>query len=189
MSLVLQIVQPPLHFREVTENFISMADARHYACKSEREMSCCARAGPALAQSLARLTTQKCGSGSKIDMDRRVRHPDRSRSRMPLPDHVAGDDRPAVHELREHALWSEGMVWCSPEQRDHEAPDRLPRAPDAWASTDTGVDAGGHAEKRRPNGNNGLITLITFQPEPKIALLISLGGRAPMAHRPNYTTP
>lgn len=37
-------------------------------------------------------------------------------STLPLPDQVAGDDHPAVHELREHALWSEGMVWCSPER-------------------------------------------------------------------------
>ncbi|CAN5374888.1 arsenical resistance protein ArsH [soil metagenome] len=37
-------------------------------------------------------------------------------SDLPLTDQVAGDDHPAVHELREHALWSEGMVWCSPER-------------------------------------------------------------------------
>ena len=37
-------------------------------------------------------------------------------SDLPLPDQVSGDDHPAVHELREHALWSEGMVWCSPER-------------------------------------------------------------------------
>ena len=37
-------------------------------------------------------------------------------STLPLPDQVAGDDHPAVHELREHAMWSEGMVWCSPER-------------------------------------------------------------------------
>ncbi len=37
-------------------------------------------------------------------------------SDLPLPDQVAGDDHPAVHELRQHALWSEGMVWCSPER-------------------------------------------------------------------------
>ncbi|HEV7437056.1 arsenical resistance protein ArsH [Sphingobium yanoikuyae] len=37
-------------------------------------------------------------------------------SDLPLPDQVAGDDHPAVHELHEHALWSEGMVWCSPER-------------------------------------------------------------------------
>ncbi|AUW60519.1 arsenical resistance protein ArsH (plasmid) [Sphingobium sp. SCG-1] len=35
---------------------------------------------------------------------------------LPLPDQVQGDDHPAVHELREHALWSEGMVRCSPER-------------------------------------------------------------------------
>ena len=37
-------------------------------------------------------------------------------SDLPLPDQVKGDDHPAIHELREHALWSEGMVWCSPER-------------------------------------------------------------------------
>jgi arsenic resistance protein ArsH len=35
---------------------------------------------------------------------------------LPLPDQVAGDDHPAVHELRTHSLWSEGQVWCSPER-------------------------------------------------------------------------
>lgn len=37
-------------------------------------------------------------------------------SDLPLPDQVGGDSHPAVHELREHALWSDGMVWCSPER-------------------------------------------------------------------------
>ncbi|OWK32463.1 arsenical resistance protein ArsH [Sphingomonas mucosissima] len=37
-------------------------------------------------------------------------------SDLPLPDQVARDDHPAVHELREHSLWSEGQVWCSPER-------------------------------------------------------------------------
>lgn len=37
-------------------------------------------------------------------------------SGLPLTDQVSGDDHPAVHELREHAMWSEGMVWCSPER-------------------------------------------------------------------------
>ena len=37
-------------------------------------------------------------------------------STLPLPDQVTGDDHPAVHELRELALWSEGQVWCSPER-------------------------------------------------------------------------
>lgn len=37
-------------------------------------------------------------------------------SDLPLPDQVPGDDHPAVLELREHALWSEAQVWCSPER-------------------------------------------------------------------------
>ena len=36
--------------------------------------------------------------------------------RLPLPDQVANDDHPAVHELRQLSLWSEGQVWCSPER-------------------------------------------------------------------------
>lgn len=38
---------------------------------------------------------------------------------LPLSDQIAGDDHPAVHSLREHAMWLEGMVWCSPERRGH----------------------------------------------------------------------
>lgn len=37
-------------------------------------------------------------------------------SDLPLPDQVAGDDHPAVRELRELSAWSEGQVWCSPER-------------------------------------------------------------------------
>jgi len=37
-------------------------------------------------------------------------------SDLPLPDQVAGDDHPAVAELREHSLWSEAQIWCSPER-------------------------------------------------------------------------
>ena len=37
-------------------------------------------------------------------------------SDLPLPDQVAGDDHPAVHDLRELSMWSEGQVWCSPER-------------------------------------------------------------------------
>jgi len=37
-------------------------------------------------------------------------------SDLPLPDQVSADDHPAVHELREHSLWSEAQVWCSPER-------------------------------------------------------------------------
>lgn len=35
---------------------------------------------------------------------------------LPMPDQVQDDDHPAVHELREHSLWSDGQVWCSPER-------------------------------------------------------------------------
>jgi arsenical resistance protein ArsH len=35
---------------------------------------------------------------------------------LPLPDLVPGDDHPAVHELRELSMWSDGHVWCSPER-------------------------------------------------------------------------
>lgn len=37
-------------------------------------------------------------------------------SDLPLPDQVPSDDHPAVRELRELAIWSEGQVWCSPER-------------------------------------------------------------------------
>ncbi|UUR08906.1 arsenical resistance protein ArsH [Sphingomonas glaciei] len=37
-------------------------------------------------------------------------------STLPLPDQVVSDDHPAVDELRELSLWSEGHVWCSPER-------------------------------------------------------------------------
>jgi arsenical resistance protein ArsH len=37
-------------------------------------------------------------------------------STLPLPDQINGDDHPAVRELRELSLWSEGQVWCSPER-------------------------------------------------------------------------
>ena len=37
-------------------------------------------------------------------------------SDLPLPDQVKGDDHPAVHDLRDIAMWSEGQVWCSPER-------------------------------------------------------------------------
>jgi arsenic resistance protein ArsH len=37
-------------------------------------------------------------------------------SDLPLPDQVPGDRHPAVQELRELSMWSEGHVWCSPER-------------------------------------------------------------------------
>jgi arsenical resistance protein ArsH len=35
---------------------------------------------------------------------------------LPLPDQVQADDHPAVRELRELSMWSEGQIWCSPER-------------------------------------------------------------------------
>lgn len=37
-------------------------------------------------------------------------------SDLPLPDQVPGDAHPAVQELRNLSMWSEGHVWCSPER-------------------------------------------------------------------------
>ena len=37
-------------------------------------------------------------------------------SDLPFPDQVKDDDHPAIHELRELSIWSEGHVWCSPER-------------------------------------------------------------------------
>jgi arsenical resistance protein ArsH len=37
-------------------------------------------------------------------------------SGLPLPDDGVGTDHPKVTELRDLALWSEGMVWSSPER-------------------------------------------------------------------------
>lgn len=37
-------------------------------------------------------------------------------SDLPLPDQIKGDDHPAVRELRDLSIWSEGQVWCSPER-------------------------------------------------------------------------
>ena len=37
-------------------------------------------------------------------------------SDLPFPDQVAGDNHPAIEELRALSNWSEGHVWCSPER-------------------------------------------------------------------------
>lgn len=64
-------------------------------------------------RSFSRLATEEAARLLKLfGAETRIFDP----SDLPLPDQIAGDDHPAVHELREHALWSEGMVWCSPER-------------------------------------------------------------------------
>lgn len=35
---------------------------------------------------------------------------------LPMPDQADGSEHPAVKELLEHAMWSEGMVWSCPER-------------------------------------------------------------------------
>ncbi|NGY05153.1 arsenical resistance protein ArsH [Solimonas terrae] len=37
-------------------------------------------------------------------------------SDLPFPDQVRADGHPAVQQLRELSLWSEGQIWCSPER-------------------------------------------------------------------------
>ena len=37
-------------------------------------------------------------------------------SSLPMPDAPNASDHPAVKRLREHSIWSEAQVWCSPER-------------------------------------------------------------------------
>lgn len=55
---------------------------------------------------------------------------------LPLPD-GAPDDHPKVKELRELALWSEGMVWCSPER--HGAMSGIIKAQIDWIPLTSGA--------------------------------------------------
>jgi arsenic resistance protein ArsH len=64
-------------------------------------------------RSYSRLVVEECARLLHLlGCDTRIFDP----SDLPLPDQIAGDNHPAVHELREHSLWSEGHVWCSPER-------------------------------------------------------------------------
>ncbi len=38
---------------------------------------------------------------------------------LPLPGQTENDNHPAVKELRDLSIWSEGQVWCSPEHHGH----------------------------------------------------------------------
>jgi arsenic resistance protein ArsH len=55
---------------------------------------------------------------------------------LPLPD-GAPEDHPKVKELRELALWSEGMVWCSPER--HGAMTGIMKAQIDWIPLSVGA--------------------------------------------------
>jgi arsenic resistance protein ArsH len=57
-------------------------------------------------------------------------------SGLPLPDD-APDTHPKVAELRELALWSEGMVWCSPER--HGAMTGIMKSQIDWIPLSTGA--------------------------------------------------
>jgi len=55
---------------------------------------------------------------------------------LPLPDSVP-PDHPKVHQLRELARWSEGMVWCSPER--HGAMTAIMKAQIDWIPLSEGA--------------------------------------------------
>lgn len=57
-------------------------------------------------------------------------------SQLPLPDD-APESHPKVTELRELALWSEGMVWCSPER--HGAMTGIMKAQIDWIPLSAGA--------------------------------------------------
>ncbi len=64
-------------------------------------------------RSFSRLATEEAARILKLlGAEPRIFDP----SDLPLPDQVKGDDHPAVQELRELSIWSEGQVWCSPER-------------------------------------------------------------------------
>ena len=64
------------------------------------------------ARSYSRLLTEEAARLLEhFGADTRIFNP----SGLPLPDD-APEDHPKVQELRELVLWSEGMVWCSPER-------------------------------------------------------------------------
>ena len=76
-----------------------------------RRVSCCSMVHCANGPSRVSQSRRRHGCSSSSGR-RRIFDP----TDLPLPDQVKGDDHPAVHELRDHAMWSEGMVWCSPER-------------------------------------------------------------------------
>ena len=64
------------------------------------------------ARSYSRLLTEEAARLlEQFGAEARIFNP----SALPLPDD-APEDHPKVQELRELVLWSEGMVWCSPER-------------------------------------------------------------------------
>jgi arsenic resistance protein ArsH len=68
--------------------------------------------GSARQRSYSRLATEEAARIlRRLGVETRIFNP----SGLPLPDD-ASDDHPKVRELLDLVVWSEGMVWCSPER-------------------------------------------------------------------------
>lgn len=99
--------------------------------------------GSLRARSYSRLTTEE-GARLLTAMGAEVKifNP----SGLPLPDD-APETHPKVAELRELVLWSEGMVWCSPERHEY---DRHHEGQIDWIPLTSGAVAR-HREKPWPS--------------------------------------
>ncbi|VXC67742.1 NADPH-dependent FMN reductase ArsH [Enterobacterales bacterium 8AC] len=84
-------------------------------------------------RSYSRLATEEAGRLlTAMGADVRIFNP----SGLPLPDD-APDTHPKVMELRELVMWSEGMVWCSPER--HGAMTSIMKAQIDWIPLSAGA--------------------------------------------------
>ncbi|WP_390900374.1 arsenical resistance protein ArsH [Serratia fonticola] len=84
-------------------------------------------------RSYSRLATEEAGRLlTAMGADVRIFNP----SGLPLPDD-APDTHPKVMELREWVMWSEGMVWCSPER--HGAMTGIMKAQIDWIPLSAGA--------------------------------------------------
>ncbi|ATM77860.1 arsenical resistance protein ArsH [Serratia fonticola] len=84
-------------------------------------------------RSYSRLATEEAGRLlTAMGADVRIFNP----SGLPLPDD-APDTHPKVMELREWVVWSEGMVWCSPER--HGAMTGIMKAQIDWIPLSAGA--------------------------------------------------
>lgn len=84
-------------------------------------------------RSYSRLATEEAGRLlTAMGADVRIFNP----SGLPLPDD-APDTHPKVMELRELVMWSEGMVWCSPER--HGAMTGIMKAQIDWIPLSAGA--------------------------------------------------
>lgn len=89
--------------------------------------------GSLRARSFSRLMTEEAARLLRaMGAETRIFNP----SGLPLPDD-APDTHPKVAELREHAQWAEGMVWCSPER--HGAMTGIMKAQIDWIPLSVGA--------------------------------------------------